>query len=111
MYSVPSASNVKCYLAYFPGGHIADPPKSQLDQWHQCRVLIGWWGPKIALTESFVWAPWLLHECPNWFLPPLTSFTPLPILPTTFQNHDWNNSTNGECQLGGKFLSLLPLPL
>ena len=30
---------------------------------------------------------------------------------TTLQSHDWNNGTNGGCQLGDGDLRLLPLPL
>ena len=35
----------------FCEGHFADPPKSQLEQWHPWRAPIGQWGPGFASTD------------------------------------------------------------
>ena len=37
------------------------PLKSQLEQWHQRRVPIGWWGPRIALTASVAYQRGMDH--------------------------------------------------
>ena len=30
----------------------ANPSKSRLEQWHQWRTPIGWWGPRFSATAS-----------------------------------------------------------
>ena len=85
--SIPSVSNVKCLLVCFPGGHFADPPKSQLEQWHQLPGGSG----DLGLLPLTLWAlpHWPLcghHGC-SWGVPnrglyclPTHPIPPSPIL-------------------------------